>query len=270
MITGAGSALTGDVGLSRRLLSRVMRGLYAVALRGAHVVFFQNGDDRSLFQSLGLLGRGTRVVMINGSGVDLTSFVPAPMPDGPITFLMIGRLIRDKGVYEYVEAARRVRRVSPDARFQLLGSLDTNPSAISAAELDAWREEGVIEYLGRTSDVRPFLAQAHVCVLPSYGEGMPRSILEAMAMARPVLVTDAPGCRETVIDGDNGMLVPVRDAGALSDAMLRLIASPERLAAMGHRSREMAEQKFDVREVNAVILGPLGLTGPGGTTVDPG
>src|SRR5690606_22866272 len=124
----------------------------------------------------------------------LETFAEAPWPAGPLTFLMMGRLIRDKGVHEYVEAARRVRAVAPDVRVRLLGDLDTNPTAITAEELDAWTREGVIEYLGSTEDVRPYLADTHVYVLPSYGEGMPRSVLEALAVGRPVIVTDVPGC----------------------------------------------------------------------------
>jgi glycosyltransferase involved in cell wall biosynthesis len=155
-----------------------------------------------------------------------------------------------------------VRQVHPEARFQLLGPLDVNPSAISKDELDGWVASGAIEYLGRTPDVRPNLALAHVCVLPSYGEGMPRSVLEAMAMARPVIVTDVPGCRETVVPGHNGFLVPVRDPVALADAMLRLIEEPGRLAEMGRESRRLAEERFDVRQVNRTIVDAMGLRPP--------
>ena len=208
LITGVGSALAGGPGVRRRTLSMLLRSLYAVGLRQAQLVFFQNPDDERLFRSLGLVRNHHRVVRVNGSGVDLARFSLVPLPPPPVTFLMIGRLIRDKGVGEYVEAARRVRHAHPEVRIQLLGALDLNPSRISAQELEAWRAEGAIEYLGSTSDVRPFLSRAHVCVLPSYGEGMPRSVLEAMAMGRAVLTTDVPGCRETVEDGRNGFLVP--------------------------------------------------------------
>jgi glycosyltransferase involved in cell wall biosynthesis len=259
MITGVGSALGGGSGLRRRALALLLRNLYAVALRQDDVVFFQNPDDERLFRSTGLVGRRARVVRINGSGVDLAHFVPQPLGPPPITFLMIGRLIRDKGVSEYVEAARRVRRVHPEVRVQLLGALDPNPSAISPRQLEEWRREGVIEYLGTTLDVRPILAGAHIYVLPSYGEGMPRSVLEAMAMGRPVLTTDVPGCRETVEVGRNGLLVPPRDAGALADGMLRMLAEPGRLGPMGRRSRAIAEERFDVHSVNRTILGALGL-----------
>lgn len=259
MITGVGSALGGGPRLRRRLLSLVLRNLYAVGLRQSHIVFFQNPDDEALFRRLHLVGARHRVVLINGSGVDLERFSPQPLPVGPITFMMIGRIIRDKGVYEYVEAARIVRRTHPEVRFQLLGQLDPNPSGVSQAELEAWRDEGTVEYLGHTSDVRPYLARAHVSVLPSYGEGMPRSVLEAMAMGRAVLTTDVPGCRETVENGQNGLIVRARDAAALSDGMLRMLAEPERLERMGQRSRAIAEQRFDVHAVNRVILGTLGL-----------
>lgn len=263
MITGIGSALGGGDGRRRQALSWLLRRLYAVALARVHVVFFQNPDDERLFRALGLVGRrGQRIIRIGGSGVDLVRFNVVPLPPPPITFLMIGRLIRDKGVVEYVDAARRLRAVRPEARFQLLGALDSNPSAITAGELDAWGAAGDVEYLGTTSDVRPFIEAAHVCVLPSYGEGMPRSVLEAMAMGRAVLTTDVPGCRETVIPERNGLIVPARDPGALAEAMLRLIDEADRLAEMGLESRLLAEERFDVRGVNATILDAMGLLPP--------
>ncbi len=259
MITGVGSALGGGSGMRRRALAWLMRRLYSVALNGIHVVFFQNPDDEQSFRTSGLVGRRAHVVRIGGSGVDLVRFAPEPLPPPPITFLMIGRLIRDKGVLEYVDAARRVRRVHPEVRFKLLGALDGNPSAISPGDLEEWREEGEIEYLGTTLDVRPFLADAHVYVLPSYGEGMPRSVLEAMAMGRAVLTTLVPGCRETVVPGRNGLLVPARDATALADGMLQMLAQSSQLETMGRESRVIAEERFDVREVNRAILAGMGL-----------
>lgn len=260
MITGTGSAFSGGGSRKRRLVSWLVKRLYWAGLAGVHVVFFQNPDDERLFRSLGLVGRRKqRIERVGGSGVDLTRFAPVPLPDGPMTFLLIGRVIRDKGVAEYVEAARQVRKAHPEARFQLLGPLDVNPTAISKDELDGWVASGDIEYLGRTPDVRPNLALAHVCVLPSYGEGMPRSVLEAMAMARPVIVTDVPGCRETVVPGRNGLIVPVRDPAALADAMTRLIEEPGRLAEMGRESRRLAEERFDVVAVNQTIVEAMGL-----------
>jgi len=260
LITGVGSAFSGGTGLRRRSLSRLLRSLYAVALDHVHVVFFQNPDDERLFRSTGLVGDRHRVLIVNGSGVDLERFSAAPLPQPPVTFLMVSRLLREKGIAEYAEAARRVHRAHPDVRIQLLGALDPNPSGISARELDALRDEGSVEYLGTTSDVRPFLARAHVCVLPSYyGEGVPRSVLEAMAMGRAVLTTDVPGCRETVQEGRNGYLIPARDPAALADGMLRLLAEPARLERMGRESRVIAEERFDVHAVNSALLSAMGL-----------
>lgn len=259
MITGVGSALGGGSGLRRRALSLALRALYAVALRQDQLVLFQNPDDERLFRSLRLVGPRQQVVRIAGSGVDLVRFSPTPLPPPPVRFLFVGRLLRDKGIHDFVEAARRVRVTLPSARFQVLGAFDPNPSAISAREAEAWRGEGIVEYLGSTEDVRPFLAAAHVCVLPSYGEGTPRSVLEAMAMGRPVLVTDVPGCRETVEPGRNGLLVRPRDPAALAEAMAWMATRPEDLESMGRRSRELAVSRFDVHEVNRTILGAMGL-----------
>jgi glycosyltransferase involved in cell wall biosynthesis len=259
MISGRGSALAGGEGLKRRLLARLMGTMYAVALRGAHIVFFQNPDDERFFRSSGLVGRGQRRVRIAGSGVDLEHYAPAPLPDGPLTFLMVGRLLREKGVFEFVAAAGRVKAMRPEARFQLLGGLDPNPTSISQEALDRLQEDGTVEYLGSVTDVRPIVAEAHVIVLPSYHEGMPRSVLEGMSMGRAIITTDAPGCRETVVPGRNGFLVPVRDVDAMVTAMLELIDDREKVAAMGVQGRRMAEQRFDVHAVNRVILEALGL-----------
>jgi glycosyltransferase involved in cell wall biosynthesis len=258
MITGVGSALGGGTGIRGSALGSLLRTLYRVALREAQIVFFQNPDDEQLFRSLKLVGGRNRVVRINGSGVDLDFFRPAPLPARPVTFLQIGRLIRDKGVREFVQAAGLVRAQRPDARFQILGRLDTNPTAIRASEVESWGN-GAVDYLGETHDVRPYLAAAHVCVLASYGEGTPRSVLEAMAMARPILTTDVPGCRQTIEQGRNGFMVPVRDAAALAEAMLEMLAHPERLESMGRESRRLAEERFDVHSVNRVILEAMGL-----------
>ena len=262
MITGVGSALGAEQGKGR-LVSLVMRGLYAAALRQAQLVFFQNPDDEALFRRLGLLGRAARVERTNGSGVDLERFAPAPLPQGgPFTFLMIARLLRDKGVVEYVDAARAVRRSHPKARFRLVGGLDPNPTGISARELQIWLDEGAIEYLGTMDDVRPAIAAAQVYVLPSYAEGTPRSVLEAMAMARPILTTDVAGCRETVEAGVNGLLVQARSAEALAEGMRRMLAAGEqagRLEEMGRASRAIAERKFDVVTVNRLVLEAMGL-----------
>jgi glycosyltransferase involved in cell wall biosynthesis len=264
MITGIGSALGGGTGLRRRALQWLMRTLYAAGLSQAHVVFFQNADDEALFRSLGLVGDRHRIVRIAGSGIDLDLFAPVPLPGPPVTFVMIARLLRDKGLNEFVEAARRVRAQHTDVRFHLIGPLDPNPSGITASQLEAIRLEGIVEYLGVASDVRPLLAAAHVAVLPSYREGTPRFLLEAMAMGRPILTTDVPGCRETVQPGRNGLLVGARDSASLAAGMLQMIAEPESLPSMGSESRRIAEERFDVRAVNRVILDAMGLGLPDG------
>lgn len=177
-----------------------------------------------------------------------------------MTFLLAARLLREKGIMEYAEAARIIKQKYPGTRFILLGSLDSNPGSLSMGEVKQWVSEGIIEWPGHVQDMSRWMAQASVYVLPSYREGVPRSTQEAMAMARPVITTDAPGCRETVIDGKNGFLVPVRDAKALADSMERFILQPELIERMGKASRLIAEERFDVHKVNQVILREMGLS----------
>ena len=191
--------------------------------------------------------------VVDGSGVDLDFYGVAPLPVWP-SFLLIARLLGDKGVREYAEAACRIRLRSPEVIFHLVGWIDENPDAISQQELDGWIAAGILEFHGRLADVRPAIANCSVYVLPSYREGTPRTVLEAMAMGRAIITTDAPGCRETVQDGKNGFLVPVRSVDALETAMQRFIADPALIKKMGKRSRAMVEEKYDVYKVNAVML----------------
>ena len=172
---------------------------------------------------------------------------------------MIARLLGDKGVREYAKAASQIRTQYPNTEFGLVGWLDENPDAISKTELDDWVADGSITYHGRLDDVRPTIAESSVYVLPSYREGTPRTVLEAMAMGRPIITTDAPGCRETVIDGENGFLVEVKSVDALVKAMQRFVDEPELANRMGKRSREIAEEKYDVHKVNAVMLREMGI-----------
>lgn len=254
MVSGLGYAFLGQERARRRALSRLVRGLYRVGLAGSRAVFFQNPDDLADFEALRLIPPGTRRVIVNGSGVDLDAFPEQPLPDGPPIVLYAGRLLRDKGIFELVDAARLVRARRPDVRFQVLGYFDSNPACVTPAQMEAWTREGVIEYLGETSDVRPYLAAATAFVLPSYREGTPRSVLEALATGRPVVVTDVPGCRETVVDGDNGLLVRPFDARALADGIERLLSDPASLPRMARRSRALAESKYDARKVSAAML----------------
>jgi glycosyltransferase involved in cell wall biosynthesis len=249
MITGLGYAFLRD----RGWLPRLVRGLYRLALARVDKVFFQNPDDVALFQQQGLLAPSTAYFIVNGSGIDLAQFTPTPLPD-EACFLLIARLLGDKGVREYVAAASLVKQDYPLARFRLVGWIDQNPDAIAQVELDAWIEQGVVEFVGRLEDVRPQIEACSVYVLPSYREGTPRTVLEAMAMARPIITTDAPGCRETVVDGENGLLVPVKSVSALAQAMRRLIAAPEERVRMGLASRQRALSKYDVHQVNRDLL----------------
>lgn len=261
LIPGLGYAFTpssSSESLKRQSLREMVLLLYRVALRLADKVFFQNDDDRSLFIKGGvvLAEKSTRV---NGTGVVLDQWQPAPPITKPMTFLLAARLLREKGIVEFVEAARHVKIRHSEVRFILLGGLDTNPGGLSRSEVDAWVEEGIVEWPGHVPDVRPWMAETSVYVLPSYREGVPRSTQEAMAMARPVITTDAPGCRETVIEGENGFLVPVRDPKSLASAMERFVLQPELIERMGQASRRIAEERFDVRKVNRVILKEMGV-----------
>lgn len=257
LVTGLGYAFTGGRGAKRGLSRAAASLLYRLAFRRCHRIIFQNPDDRDFFGRLGLLPRDAKVSLVNGSGIDLDAFTPAPLPAG-MSFLMIARFLGDKGVREYGEAAKRLKTKYPEAAFRLAGYFDPSPDGVPEEEI-AVMAQGGVELLGRLADVRPAIASATVYVLPSYREGTPRSVLEALAMARPVITTDAPGCRETVEDGVNGLLVPPRDADALAGAMERLILDRRRLEPMAKASRALAERKFDVHAVNRAILEAAGL-----------
>jgi len=243
-------------------LGRLVAGLYRLAFRRSATVFFQNEDDRDLFVSRGIVAAG-KARLLPGSGIDTDRFRPAPAAaaaaDRPFAFLMIARLLRDKGVGEYVEAARRVRREAPDTRFRLLGFLDSdNRTAFSSAEVEAWVEDGLIDYLGPSDDVRPAIAESDCVVLPSYREGLPRTLLEAAAMGKPLIATDVPGCRQIVRHGVNGLLCRVRDPGSLAEAMLEMLrAPPGRRAGWGGSARAIVEAEYDERIVVGLYLAAL-------------
>jgi len=252
LITGAGYAFTGGREI-KRLVSRAAASLlYRAALKRSHVIVFQNRDDERLFRRLGLLPRDRESHVVNGSGVDLDHYAPAPLP-GRTAFLMIARLLKDKGIREFARAAKRLKSAHPDVPIALAGDLDPSPDSLDRPELDELIRCGV-DYLGHVADVRPAIADCSVYVLPSYREGTPRSVLEAMAMGRAIITTDAPGCRETVREGENGFLVPPRDADSLFDAMMRFVDEPDLARTMGAASRRLAEAKYDVRQVNADLL----------------
>jgi glycosyltransferase involved in cell wall biosynthesis len=266
----------GAVFISGGWLVKVVRSLYRLALGRSTKVFFQNPDDRAMFVEGGLV-RGELTELLPGSGVDLVRFAPPVLPlqvklDYPASsadkechgadptrhndltkfrFLLIARMLRDKGVCEYVEAARQLRKRWPNVEFCLLGFLDVqNPAAIARSDMDAWVAEGVVNYLGASDDVRAQIAMAHCIVLPSYREGTPRSLLEAAAMARPIITTNTVGCREVVDDGINGYLCKVRDAKDLADKMSQMLQlSCAQRSEMGLRGRAKMEAEFDEKIV---------------------
>jgi glycosyltransferase involved in cell wall biosynthesis len=242
-VTGLGTAF-----LSGKLLQTVTENLYRRSFRLLPTVFFQNEDDRDLFLNRRLVS-ADQARLLPGSGIDLDRFAPADMPpaDAPPVFLMIARLLRDKGVFEFVEAARQVKARHPQVQFQLLGAAGSeNRSAIDAATVQGWVAEGIVEYLGTTPDVRPHIAAASCVVLPSYREGAPRTLIEAAAMARPVITTDVPGCRAVVDRDVSGFLCEVRSAQNLAIAIERFLAlSPDQQQVMGQAGRAKMEREYD-------------------------
>nr|WP_231373452.1 glycosyltransferase family 4 protein [Thioalkalivibrio sp. ALE19] len=254
MITGLGHAFT-TFSPKTRVIRAISTRLYRYGVARSSRVFFQNPDDREEFIQRRILRDPERAVLVNGSGVDTERFAPHELPEGPPVFLFIGRLLTEKGVAEFVEAARHVHARWPGARFVAVGPHDPDlPHAVDAAEVERWKAEGVVEFVGGVKDVRGWLAASSVFVLPSYREGTPRSVLEAMSIGRPIITTDAPGCRETVEHGRNGFLVPPRDSSSLAREMEEFLEKPDLIGRMGAASRELAEDKYDVRKVNQKIL----------------
>lgn len=261
LITGLGYAFVeGDnVSKKRALVKWVVQFLYHIALNRCQLVFFQNPDDAALFRDLGILKSSTPTAVVKGSGVNLDHFRPVILPQKPV-FLLIARLLIDKGVREYAQAAEKLKVKYPESRFMLVGYLDENPESIKQAELDRWVDEGYIDYLGKLSDIRPAMAEASVFVLPTfYREGIPRTILEALAMGRAVITTDAPGCRETVVNGKNGFLVQPKSVDELIAAMETLILQPSLIISMSNESLQKARDDFDVHKVNDMMLIGMGI-----------
>lgn len=264
LITGLGYAFQNVESGKHSLFQKMVHGLYAQALKHSDKVFFQNPDDLKLFQDMHLLEADKLAVVVNGSGVNVQDFDVMPLPknqQGQVkaSFLLIARLLGDKGVREYAESARIIKAQYPEAEFHLVGWIDDNPSAISQAELDEWIADGRLKYWGKLSDVRPAIAQSSVYVLPSYREGTPRTVLEAMAMGRAIITTDAPGCRETISHGVNGYLVEVKSVDDLAQSMQYFIEDPKLIEFMGQRSREIALNKYDVHQVNKHMLAEMGI-----------
>ncbi len=259
LITGLGYAFTTDHSLKRKILRYFLIKLYKKGLRSSAKVIFQNKDDKNLFYDLKILKKNNLSSVVNGSGIDLKMYPFSVIPSDPV-FLMISRLLVDKGVREYVEAAQIVHSRFPNTIFQLAGYLDENPSGISLEELQSWVKQGDIQYLGEIKSVQSILKSCRYYVLPSYREGTPRSTLEALSTGRPVITTDVPGCRETVIHRKNGLLVIPKNSNSLAKAMISLIEEKdEKIQAMGKASYLIAKRKYQIEKVNKSILSIIGL-----------
>jgi glycosyltransferase involved in cell wall biosynthesis len=248
-IPGMGFVFT-QRGFTARVVRSLVNLLYRVALSHDNMRFiFQNREDLQGFVEHTVIPEQL-TYLIRGSGIDLNEFPCTPEPPEPVTFVLVARMLSDKGIREFVAAARRVRLLQPNWRFQLVGGVDRgNPSSLTEMELKAWHAEGVVEWLGQRSDVRVFLGRSHVVCLPSYREGLPKSLLEASAMGRPMIASNVPGCREVVRDGITGLLVEPRDSTALADAMLRLGQDPVLRRRLGKAARERAEALYSIEDV---------------------
>lgn len=257
MVTGAGYTFTAQ-SFKAKVLGFVVRMLYRIGFACADRVIFQNPDDRDEFTARGLL-KAKKTAVVSGSGVNMDHFAPKPLPEKPV-FFMLSRLLKSKGVREYLEAAEIVKKQYPEARFTLLGKYETAmQDAVPKEFVEPFIEKGIVERFEETSEVRPYYEQCGVYVLPSYREGTPRTVLEAMAMGRAILTTDTNGCRETVKDGVNGFLVPVGDAQKLAEKMTAFIEDPTLAARMGAESITYCREKFDILRVNDDMIHYLNL-----------
>lgn len=254
MIPGLGYLFTGD-SLKKKIMRFFVRLAYKFCLRYDKRIFFLNNDDVKYFLENKIISPD-QSVLLNGEGVDLERYTfSAFNSNQKIIFLFSARLLKDKGICEYVNAAKIIKEKYPQVEFKVAGGIDDNPSSVSKSELDEWVTNGWINYCGYVSDVAKIIKESAVFVLPSYyREGLPVSILEAMSIGRPIITTDSPGCRETVINGVNGYLVPIKNVEKLVEAMEKFIAQPDLIVIMGMKGRRMAEEKFDVKKVNQEIF----------------
>ena len=255
LITGLGFAFQGK-SFKRKLLTKFVSFLYKVALKNSEAVIFQNPDNRNLFIEKGIVPK-SKTHIVNGSGVDIKKFSFSDQPNTDISFLLVARLLGEKGLREYASAAKVVKDQFPNVEFDIVGAEDESLDAISIDEVKSWSK--YVNYNGQTDDVRPYIKKCHVYVLPSYHEGLPRSTLEAMSMGRPIITTNASGCKETVEEGKNGFMVPVGSSTELAKKMIWFIKNEEKIKSMGKRSRIIVENRFDVRSVNQEMMKILGV-----------
>jgi len=258
LMPGLGYAFNNG-GIKNKIVNKIAILLYKFSLKNNDKVFFQNPDDLDLFVDLNLIDKD-KTVLVNGSGVDTEEFYNTKPQAENISFLIMARLLKSKGIKEYIEAARIIKKEYPDVEFNILGSPGSGPDAVPLDYVKKADQDNIINYPGRVEDVKPFIAKNSVYVLPSYyREGTPRSILEAMSMGKPIITTDNPGCRETVIEGKNGFLIPIKDHKFLANKMRYFIENKNAISAMGKESRRMAEEKYDVHKVNQKIIEEMNL-----------
>lgn len=252
-LTGLGYGFTENFQFKRIIINYILKKLYKISLKFSYGIIFQNPDDEKLFKDLNIVNN-KKTFVVNGSGVDLEYYTPTRLPSKNI-FLMLSRLVTDKGVIEYCEAAREIRAKYPEVIFNLAGSFDPNPSAIKYKQLKTFIDNKDINYLGYVNDVREILNNCKFYVLPSYREGTPRSILEAMSVGRPIITTDTIGCKETVVNDVNGLLVPIKDKKKLVLAMEKILKfDDKKIEDMANQSINLAKEKYDVKKVNKNIL----------------
>lgn len=251
MINGLGSIFRGT-GFKNKVIKNVMTFLFKYSLSKSKGVLFQNQDDLIEFTKRDLVSKD-KCLIVNGSGVNLKKFNSSKVPSNDV-FLFVGRLLRDKGIYEYVNAAKIIKQKYPGTEFWIVGGYDSNPTAVKESEMSSWIESGIIKYFGRKENVLPFYQDCSVFVLPSYHEGTPRTCLEAMAVGRPTITTDAPGCKETVLNGKTGFLVPIKDSVTLAEKMEYFINNPQDRILMGENSLTFVNEKYDVNKVNRSII----------------
>ena len=250
LITGLGFAFQGTT-FRRKLLTRLVSFLYRIALKNSKAVIFQNEDNRKIFIDKNIV-TPSKTHIVNGSGVDINKYTFTKIPESKLSFLLVSRLLGEKGLREYAEAAKIVKEKFSDVEFKIVGTQDNSLDAISIEEVMSWSK--YVDYEGPTNDVRPYIKKCHVYVLPSYHEGLPRSTLEAMSMGRPILTTNASGCKETVDENINGFLVPIGSSKELAKRMIWFVKNRDEIKSMGEQSRKIVEKRFDVRKVNKEML----------------
>lgn len=251
MINGLGSIFRGR-GVKNKIIRVIMSVLFKYSLSLSNGVLFQNKDDLNEFVNKKLVDK-SKCIIVNGSGVNLSKYPYTGLTNKNV-FLFVGRLLKDKGIYEFVNAAKIIKAKYPQTEFWVVGGYDSNPSAVKENEIKKWCELGIIKYFGKQENTYQYYHDCSVFVLPSYHEGTPRTNLEAMAVGRPIITTDAPGCRETVVDNKTGFLVPIKNEKKLADKMEYFLKNPGKISEMGFNSYEFVKEKYDVNKVNNSIM----------------